>query len=398
MRDAVTKEVIESLISDGVCESRQLDYKRDWVGRTDNDKKEFLADVVAFANTIGGTMLFGVDEERDSDGKQTGAPREAVGVEIAAADEEIRRIADIIRTGIAPRLPDVAISLVDGFPCGPVVAIHVPRSHRSPHMVSFKSSPKFFARVDRSRYALDVDELRDAFLRAEAMPARIRDFRSRRISAIDSGETPVPMDAGPLIVLHIVPMDTFSDVRAVPFADIDHAARVMRLPRFSGFDHAINLDGHILWVPVKGDGPRQAVAYAQVFRDGAMEAVDGVTILPASSDSGGTVLPDMIEATIVAQVAEYSRIFASMPIGNQLSIMITLMNAKGFHVVPRERYDERVIDRRVLGIPEVVVEREAAAIPATLKPALDMLWQACGSSRSPHFNAGGEWTNPYRNS
>jgi hypothetical protein len=193
-------------------------------------------------------------------------------------------------------------------------------------------------------------------------------------------------------------MDTFSDVRAVPFADIDHAARVMRLPRFSGFDHAINLDGHILWVPVKGDGPRQAVAYAQVFRDGAMEAVDGVTILPASSDSGGTVLPDMIEATIVAQVAEYSRIFASMPIGNQLSIMITLMNAKGFHVVPRERYDERVIDRRVLGIPEVVVEREAAAIPATLKPALDMLWQACGSSRSPHFNAGGEWTNPYRNS
>jgi hypothetical protein len=79
MRDAVTKEVIESLISDGVCESRQLDYKRDWVGRTDNDKKEFLADVVAFANTIGGTMLFGVDEERDSDGKQTGAPREALG-------------------------------------------------------------------------------------------------------------------------------------------------------------------------------------------------------------------------------------------------------------------------------------------------------------------------------
>jgi hypothetical protein len=398
MRDAITREAIESLIRDSVCESRQLDYKRDWVGRTDNDKKEFLADVVAFANTIGGMMLFGIDEERDGDGKQTGAPREAVGVEIAAADEEIRRIADIIRTGIAPRLPDVAISLVDGFPCGPVVAIQVPRSHRSPHMVSFKSSPKFFARVDRNRYALDVDELRDAFLRAEAMPARIRDFRSRRISAIDSGETPVPMDAGPLIVLHIVPMDTFSDARAVPFADIDHAARVMRLPRFSGFDHAINLDGHILWVPVKGDGPRQAVAYAQVFRDGAMEAVDGVTILPASSDSGGTVLPDMLEATIVAQVAEYSRIFASMPIGNQLSIMITLMNAKGFHVVPRERYDERVIDRRVLGIPEVVVEREAAAIPATLKPALDMLWQACGFPCSPHFNAGGEWTNPYRNS
>jgi predicted HTH transcriptional regulator len=201
MRAAITRQVIEALVSDGVCESRQLDYKRDWVGRTDNDKKEFLADVVAFANTMGGMMLFGIDEERDCDGKQTGAPREAIGVEIASADEEIRRITDIIRTGIAPRLPDVAISLADGFPGGPVIAIHIPRSHRSPHMVSFKSSPKFFARVDRSRYALDIDELRDAFLRAEAMPARIRDFRSHRIRAIDSGDTPVPMDAGPLVVL-----------------------------------------------------------------------------------------------------------------------------------------------------------------------------------------------------
>lgn len=397
MRDTITKEFIDSLVSDGVCESRQLDYKRDWVGGSDNEKKEFLADVVAFANTVGGTIYFGIDEERDAEAKQTGAPREAVGLEIANTDEEIRRVTEIIRTGIAPRLPGVTISPVDGFPQGPVIVIQIPRSHRSPHMVSFKASPRFFARVDRSRHPLDIDELRDAFLRAEEMPARVRDFRRRRIHAIDTGETPVPIDDGPLVVLHIVPLDTFSDPRAVSFADIDRAGTVMRLPRFSSFSHAINLDGHLLWVPVKGSGRREAVGYLQVFRDGAIEAVDGVTIVPASGDDSGRVSPDMVEAVIVGLVAEYIRHFAEMPIGNQLAIMVTLMNARGFHVLPRERYDERVIDRHILAIPEVVIERGIAATPATLKPVLDMLWQACGVFSSPYFTAGGEWTNPYGN-
>lgn len=395
MRDPITQKFIASLVSDRVRESRVIEYKRDRVGGSDSDKKEFLADVVAFANAAGGTMLFGIDEERDAEAKPTGIPREAIGVSIQNADAETRRLTDIIRTGIEPRLPGVMISCIDGFPQGPVIAIHIPRSHRAPHMVSFQSSSRFYSRVSTGRHPLDIDEIRDAFLRAEDLPARIRAFRSQRIQALEGGESPVPLDAGPLVVVHIVPVETFSDHNAIPFSDIINAGKAMRLVQFSRFNHAINLDGHLAWVPVKGEGPRQAVGYLQVFRDGSIKAVDGLTIPPATG-TDGSVSPRQLEVVIVKQVLDYICHAASLPIGNALAIMVTLLNAKGYGVVPSDRYDARVIDRQVMAIPDGVIERGSLTTPAPLKPIIDMLWQACGVSQSPYFSDSGEWTDPDR--
>jgi len=39
-----------------------LDYKRDVPGESDQDKKEFLADISSFANATGGDLIYGVDE------------------------------------------------------------------------------------------------------------------------------------------------------------------------------------------------------------------------------------------------------------------------------------------------------------------------------------------------
>jgi hypothetical protein len=42
--------------------ARLGDYKRDIYGNSENDKREFLADVSSFANTIGGDIVIGIDE------------------------------------------------------------------------------------------------------------------------------------------------------------------------------------------------------------------------------------------------------------------------------------------------------------------------------------------------
>lgn len=48
--------------SNAVSEGRTIDYKRELPGNSDGDKKEFLADVSSFANTSGGDLILGVDE------------------------------------------------------------------------------------------------------------------------------------------------------------------------------------------------------------------------------------------------------------------------------------------------------------------------------------------------
>jgi predicted HTH transcriptional regulator len=45
----------------GELEGKTLEYKRDQVGKTEADRKEFLYDASSFANALGGHLIFGMD-------------------------------------------------------------------------------------------------------------------------------------------------------------------------------------------------------------------------------------------------------------------------------------------------------------------------------------------------
>ena len=57
------KSDLQNLIDHQVREGKVIEYKRDLYGNTDSEKKEFLADVSSFANTVGGDLIIGMDEE-----------------------------------------------------------------------------------------------------------------------------------------------------------------------------------------------------------------------------------------------------------------------------------------------------------------------------------------------
>jgi hypothetical protein len=60
--DKIGEENLNALISTGVPESPSIDYKRDTYGKAEGDKREFLADISSFANTMGGDIVIGIDE------------------------------------------------------------------------------------------------------------------------------------------------------------------------------------------------------------------------------------------------------------------------------------------------------------------------------------------------
>jgi hypothetical protein len=63
-----TKERVEKLITDKIEEGPHLDYKAAAaLGRTDSKKAEITKDVSAFANSDGGTIIYGVQEFREDD-------------------------------------------------------------------------------------------------------------------------------------------------------------------------------------------------------------------------------------------------------------------------------------------------------------------------------------------
>ena len=58
--DGIKKSDIELLISNQIQESRTIEYKESLPGNSDQDKREFLADISSFANAAGGDLLYGI--------------------------------------------------------------------------------------------------------------------------------------------------------------------------------------------------------------------------------------------------------------------------------------------------------------------------------------------------
>ena len=80
--DKIDKDTINALIDDCVREDKTLDYKEKLEINSDNQKKEFLADITAFANSSGGDLVIGIREKKDINGKNTGEPEDIIGFEI----------------------------------------------------------------------------------------------------------------------------------------------------------------------------------------------------------------------------------------------------------------------------------------------------------------------------
>lgn len=70
--DGLTAEHIESLVENAVMEEFDLDFKRDLYERTDQKRRDLAGDVAAMANSAGGVIILGVD---DDDGRANAAPQ-----------------------------------------------------------------------------------------------------------------------------------------------------------------------------------------------------------------------------------------------------------------------------------------------------------------------------------
>ncbi len=278
--DRVEKADIDSLVSNEVREGRTLEYKQAPPTNSDEDKREFLADVSSFANASGGDLLYGVTEKRDADGKTTGIPDAAPGIPVVNIDQEIRRLDSLIRDGIQPRITAVHIHPLDGFPSGPVLLVRIRKSFAAPHMVTFKNLSRFFSRNSGGKYQLDVGEIRSAFALSETLPERIRRFRDERLARIVAGETPATLHDGAKVVLHLLPLSSLSHTNQV---DVERVAAVKLPPMYSsGWDWRFNFDGLL----TLNTDRESAVcrSYVQFFRSAAIEAVDSRILI---NDEGG---------------------------------------------------------------------------------------------------------------
>jgi hypothetical protein len=381
--DSLTEQDLQELVSGQVPEGLRLDYKLTAYGNSDSDKREALKDLSALANTHGGHLVLGVEEN-------AGVATALVGITGLDPDAEILRMEQIARTGLEPRISGLRMKAVPLASGNQVLVIRVPKSWNPPHRVVAQGSNRFYVRHSAGVHEPSVEELRTLFTQSASALEQARQFRDQRLRFIRDGRGDRPLVGGGRLIVHIIPVAAFSGVIHVDVEQI-HARHQAFRPIGStlGMTPRFNYFGFI-----NERGGEENHGYTQVFRNGSLEAtMAGIVRV----HDGRRLIPGLaIERYLFEVLSLYVIGLRDISVPPPLILMFTLEGVQGVAYVvrqnPWEDY-EPPLPEDILALPECILEDYGTEVDhhRAVRPAFDALWNAIGFARSQFFNGEGRW-------
>ena len=382
----ISETDLQSLVEDQVAEGKNIEYKSALPNNSDRDKKEFLADISSFSNSSGGYIFFGINEKN-------GLPVDFKGLRDIDTDAEILRFENLLRDSISPRLPGISIRPISIKDKGPVLAMHIPKSWASPHMVTYAGVSKFFSRNSAGKYQLDVFELRSAFNSTNIEGEQLRKFRIERVGKVVSNETPVPLESKPKLIFHLIPVSSFAANIKYDLREFQLSPNREILAPISadyGSNLRFNFDGILTYEQY--DRPKPAISYLQLFRNGIVESVNTTLFEPAQIPP---LIPSVIfEQDIIKAFERYVNIQNTLETEPPYFLLLTLVGVKGYNLPTRARtigHYNNLIDRNDLFVQEILVDDLSLPAARVLRPAFDSIWNAAAQPQSPHYDTEGNW-------
>jgi hypothetical protein len=399
--DDISQKHLQGLISAGVSESRDIEYKRELYGNAEADHAEWLADVSSFANAVGGDIVFGMEASK-------GVPTQFAPL-MGDLDQEILRLEQISRANLQPRLQGLhfkPIALPDG---GQVLLVRVSRSYNPPHRIirqGKKGDSRFWARSSAGRYEPNVDELRALFTLAPQLGERMRDWRFNRIAKIVAQETAVRLMYRTCLVMHIAPFSSFDPGALVPLADLDKQPYAFPPIGSRSVQHwQVNFDGMLLTSNAEKSASAQR-AYTQIYRSGGIEAVASTI---GCSDAPDRATPSLrsieIEGQVLLPLVKYLKGLNALGVEPPFALMVSLLGVKGaqMNVGVKAHWadddDIAVLDRDQYHFGEVILNsipnsiQECAVI---IRPFIEQLANMAGRAASTSFGSDGEYLHAFQ--
>lgn len=376
---------IQSLIENSVCENKNLDYKRELHIDTDSDKKEFLADISSFANSNGGDIIFGIEE----DDKEK-IPTKLIGIHYDNDDVLIRKLEDFIRQSIQPIILNIEYKLLETSDNRCILVIRIPQSLIGPHRVEYKGNNKFFTRNNKGKYQMDVNELRLSFNSGLNLEKRIEDFKMNRYYEILSNKYKRLISDSPIFVIHYIPLSALNDTFRLSINDVKQAMnKANSMALGYGYSKRITLDG--IAMDYKENNRSSFAIYKN---NGIVEKAttnffkkqyEFTSISPSKIIdfiNGYQVLDKLISD--FNEVKEY---YNNLGISTPLIIACSILNAQGYTIPTRDWYDILgKVDRDILLIDNLYIENFNDNTETILKPIFDSIYNACGYEKCPAYD------------
>lgn len=375
---------IAALIDQQVAEDRHIELKRELPDRSgkgkgglDKVKREFAADISAFANSAGGDVVFGVDEV---DGVASGIVP-VTGIDM---DATLRWMTQVINAQLDPTpvpMPDFRVIDING---GNVLVVRVPKSFTGPHMI--KQTGRFFARRGAMKLPMDASELRLAFSGAESWGEKAERFRMQRIGRVVAEDLPCgSFPAGARMVTHLIPFSAFSTGLGVDVRHLGKSSSGIEPPINAGWGPRYNLDG----VCIVGSSHGTNLSYVQFFRSGIVEVV-----APLDMPGHKALYLPRVENMAMQALERYVQPVVDQGASLPVAVLVTVVGASGHQALysPTPGWDDpKTIEDDLVMLPSTLVGDIKRDPREALRDTFYSLYQACGYERSFSYDDQGNW-------
>lgn len=165
---------VRHLVDYQVSEGPRLDYKEAIPLDSKGNRLEAAKDISSFANEIGGTIIYGIPEDKQSD--EVAVPRKPYGIKPIADLES--RLENIYVDSIAPRLPEWRIRKVKltEYPGKVVYVTWTPESWIGVHMVEAYGDQRYYRRGLLRAVPMEEHEVRARYERTRGLQSAAEDF------------------------------------------------------------------------------------------------------------------------------------------------------------------------------------------------------------------------------
>lgn len=165
---------ILSLVGEQRAEDLQLEYKKsEALSKSEQKKKsEISKDVSAMANSAGGVIIYGIDEQEKSGGPVK------LDEGIDATDVSREWLEQVIDSGVQRRIAGLRVHMVRMSTGRFVYVVSVPQSQLAPHMAA---DHRYYKRLGTTTAMMEEYEVRDVGRRSESPDLYLL------LNAIDAG-------------------------------------------------------------------------------------------------------------------------------------------------------------------------------------------------------------------
>lgn len=381
-------EDIERLVEHKIAENRSIEYKLELNIDKGEEKKEFLYDITSFVNSDGGAIIYGVSELKDEAGKNTGIPDNIIGLSVANFDELIRKIEDVIKTGVEPNISNIIIKPLQKDD-NKLLIIGLPKAMGLPRMVTYNSTNKFYRRRNSGKYLVDVYEIHQMFKENSEIIEELDDFRVERFAKIKSKDFISNIDPDNFTLVQICPIG-YIKYNTMSLSDENLITKIRERTAPIGttdWNFRYNFEGFLQF---ESDYSQRIVtSYCQIFRNGMIEffthnfhnVVNEKRVLNLGH----------LELQVIEIVKSSLKIFEIQEISPPFVVFVTLSNMIDRFVnvsnFCRLIYTPFLQDN--LLIPNIIINDPEKDMEKPLKGLFDIIWQSAGIKESPYYDVDG---------